>query len=379
MIESERIIIVAHYLLYGAAHALRDYLLPKKIKALTCLFLPLATQRKVFLTTYKGGKSVSNTTISRDANLGFFDYIIDVFTTIQFVFNQKPYNVFIGCDPLNCLSGLLLKRMGKVKKVIFYSIDFVPIRFQNKLLNTIYHQIEIYCVKHADVVWNVSPRIAEGRETFLHLSAKKYPQVVVPIGIWNDKIKKRTVRQIKKQQMLFLGHVLEKQGVQAVLEALPLIVKKVPQVQFVIAGGGEYLDNLKEQVRKLSLENYVTFTGWITDREKIDDMMSESAIAIATYKPEEEKLYNFTYYADPTKLKDYLGAGLPIILTDISYNATEIAEKNCGILVKYDKKEIAKAILTLLTDLDRLKLYRKNAVTYAKEFDWENIFKKVII
>src|SRR5262249_43330397 len=123
-----------------------------------------------------------------------------------------------------------------------------------------------------------------------------------------------------KHQILFLGHLLEKQGVQIVLDALPSVIKKIPTVHFIIAGGGEYLTTLQDQVSQLSLAKYVSFTGWIKERKQIDRMMSESAIAVATYKPEKKQLYNFTYYADPTKLKDYLSAGLPIILTDISYN-----------------------------------------------------------
>ena len=376
MTQNSRIIIVAHYLLYGAGHALRDYLLSKKTKLISCVFLPLASQRNVFITTHKQNKLSFTQTMDRSKNLGVLDYFIDVATIIAFVFKQKPYDVYVGCDPLNCVSGLMLKSIGRVRKVIFYSIDFVPIRFENKLLNFIYHQLEIYCVKNSDEVWNVSPRIAEGREKFLKLSASKYPQQVVPIGVWSDKIKKRPLNKIKKHQILFVGHLLEKQGVQMILDALPGVIKKIKDVQFIIVGGGEYMNFLEAKVKKLSLDKYVTFSGWISDREQIDTMMSESAIAVATYKPEKKQLYNFTYYADPTKLKDYLSAGLPVVLTDISHNAQEIAEKKCGVLVKYDKAEIAEAIIELLSDEKNLAQYRKNALNYAKEFGWSNIFDK---
>jgi hypothetical protein len=213
MIEDKKVIIVAHYLLYGAGHALRDYLLSKKVQLISCIFLPLASQRNVFITSHKRQKLSFTQTTDRSRHLGIFDYFIDIVTVIAFVLKQRPYDLYVGYDPLNCVSGLLLRRMGKVKRVIFYSIDFVPIRFENKLLNFIYHQLEIYCVKRADEVWNVSPRIAEGREKFLRLSAYQFQQKVVPIGIWNYKIKKRPIRQIKKYQILFMGHLLEKQGV----------------------------------------------------------------------------------------------------------------------------------------------------------------------
>src|SRR5271155_4411406 len=129
--SDERIIIVAHYLLYGAAHALRDYLLEKKGKKLTCIFLPLASQRTVFVTSYSGKRKMYDKCAKRKINLGFLEYFWDSILTINFVVRQKKYDHYMGFDALNCFSGLLLKKIGKVKKVTFYSIDFVPVRFHN--------------------------------------------------------------------------------------------------------------------------------------------------------------------------------------------------------------------------------------------------------
>lgn len=375
-LPEKKIIIATHYLLYGAAQALCEYLNKKKIAKLLYIAHPLVTQRQTLCVSFQEGKQVAKKILHRGKALSVLDYVCDFILTLWFVVTQETYAIFVGVDGLNCLAGLLLRKMGKVEQVIFYSIDFVPMRFQNALLNKIYHKIELFCIKHADECWNVSPRIAQGREKFLHLSQQTYPQTVVPIGIWNNDIKKRSFDQIKKQQVLFMGHLLEKQGVQLVLEAIPAIVKKIPEFHFLIVGGGEYMQALQQQVERLQIETYVTFCGWITERATIDAMMSESAMAIATYMPEKEQLYNFTYYADPTKLKDYLGAGLPIILTDISYNAKEIAEKKCGIVVSYTKKDITEAIITLLKNEKMLQMYRKNAEKYAQSFDWETIFDK---
>ncbi len=375
-LKDKKIIIVAHFLLYGAAQALTDYLNNKKINKLLYIALPLVTQRQEFVLRYEKGSQVSKKISDRENVITVIDYLIDFFSVVLSVWKQGFYDIYVGFDALNCLSGLFLRKIGKVNKVIFYSIDFVPIRFSNKILNTIYHKIEIFCVQHADECWNVSPRIAQGREDFFHVSQSKYLQKVVPIGIWNKDIKKREFKEINKHQLLFIGHLLEKQGVQIVLEAIPIIVKKIPDFTFIIVGGGEYEEQLKHIVNNLNITKYVTFTGWIKDRKKIDEMMSKSAIAIASYKPEKEKLHNFTYYADPTKLKDYLGAGLPIVLTDISYNAQEISKKKCGVLIEYNKNAIAKAIISLLSDIKQLQLYRKNALQYAKEFDWQEIFDK---
>lgn len=178
--------------------------------------------------------------------------------------------------------------------------------------------------------------------------------------------------------MLFVGHLLEKQGVQLVLDAIPQIIKKIPKFKFLIIGGGEYETKLREKVKELNIQKYVRLEGWVKERSRLEKIMSESACAVALYKPEEEKLYNFTYYADPTKIKDYLGAGLPIILTDVPYNAGQIQSKKCGIIVSYSKDNIARAVVELMENSEKLKSFRRNALEMAKQFEWSKIFDKAL-
>jgi len=84
----------------------------------------------------------------------------------------------------------------------------------------------------------------------------------------------------------------------------------------------------------------------------------------------------FTYYADPTKLKDYLSTGLPILLTDVPHNARDIENNKCGLIIDYTADRIAEAVIDLMKNEERLKQYRENATNYAKQFDWNIIFKE---
>lgn len=329
---------------------------------------------------YKKGLKTEEKKLNSIGFNGVISYVLDFFQVIWWIYSKKDvYDVFIGVNNLNAFAELFLKKIGKVKKVIFYTMDFVPIRFENRILNYIYHQIEIIAIKKSDETWNVSPRMSSGREKYLKLSVKKYPQRFIPVGIWNDTMKKRSFQGIKKHQLLFIGHLLEKQGIQIVLDALPQIKKEIPDVSFLIIGGGEYEDELKSKVATLHLEKNVIFAGWNLDRDKLENILSESAIGVAVYKPEKEWLRNFTYYADPYKIKDYLGAGLAIILTDISYNVKDVERNKCGIIVEYNKDEVADAILRLMKDEKVLKYYRENSLRYAKKFDCMDIYDKIFM
>ena len=92
----------------------------------------------------------------------------------------------------------------------------------------------------------------------------------------------------------------------------------------------------------------------------------------------DKKKDTFTYYADPTKLKDYLSAGLPVLLTEVPFNAHDLEKNNCGIIIRYDKQDISKAVITILKDQETLKIYRQNSVSYVSQFGWSKIFAEAL-
>ena len=54
----------------------------------------------------------------------------------------------------------------------------------------------------------------------------------------------------------------------------------------------------------------------------------------------------------------------------------EIRRKKCGIVVNYKKEDVGKAIMELMKDEEKLRIYRENAIKYAGQFDWDRIFTK---
>jgi len=208
-----------------------------------------------------------------------------------------------------------------------------------------------------------------------HFGVKKGNQVTAPIGIWYERFEEGRSSKPEKNCLIFMGHILKKQGVQHVIDAVPEIIKEISDFKFRIIGGGEYLDELKKQAERLKVSKYIDFTGYVESHKDVERLMNTGSLAIAMYdKYDESGKLSYTYYADPGKLKSYLASGLPILLTDVSHNAKEIEEKKCGQIIEQDAKSIAKAVIELMKDEKTLKEYRKNAINYAKQFDWETIF-----
>lgn len=375
-ISNKRIVIATHYVVYGAPQALRDYCIGKSALQLLFIAHPLAGREdRSFVELIKQGIVTHTHQLRWRSPFAILNYIYEAWLTLWWCMRYRNrYDVFFGVDPLNAMIGLLLKKLGLTRRVVYYTIDYSPQRFPSALLNNIYHLIDKICLRNADETWNVSDAIARGREVIRGLRVENYPrQKTVPIGVWFDRIKRLPYDRVKKYQLLFVGNLLEKQGVQFVLDAIPFIIKKIPLFHFFIIGGGEYEISLRAKVKALGIHSHVTFAGWVKDRSLLDTMMADSAIAIALYDKEKD---TFTHYADPTKLKDYLSAGLPILLTDVPHNAKEIEAMGCGKIIEKSIESLVDSVVTFMQDEKTLRTYRLNAQNYAKKFDWSLIFEE---
>ena len=92
-------------------------------------------------------------------------YVKDMIYTCLWCLKYKGvWDIFFGVDNISVLVALFLKRVGKVNKVIYHTIDYYPTRFQNKLLNWLYFQFDKICVRYADETWNVGSMMADARK-----------------------------------------------------------------------------------------------------------------------------------------------------------------------------------------------------------------------
>lgn len=302
-----------------------------------------------------------------------FIYFKEFFFTVKWVvMSGVVWDTYLGMDGLSVLFGNILKAINKVKKVIYWAIDFVPNqRFKSSLKDYIYRSINTHGYKNADEMWDLSPRMAEARKKFLNIQQSDYKlHKVVPYGMWSKKIKRVNYKYCKVNTLMFMGHLLEKQGVQLVLYALPLIIEKIPNFKFKIVGIGPYKDHLIQLAQKLKVSKYCEFVAKIAAPAELETEITKSTLSIAPYVKE---LDTWTYYADPGKVKTYLACGVPVLLTDIPWNAQEIVHAKCGFIISEDPKDIASKTIKLMNPLLNQE-YRNNAIKYSQGFDFDHIF-----
>lgn len=377
-IHKKRFLISTHELVYGAPQALREYLEIKNAELILFISHPLQDSTGISYIEISDRNQRKILFQSSGNKFLILSYFFQLLKTVYWGLKYgNNYDIYIGVNPLNALAVIILKLLKKNRFVIYYTIDFSPIRFNSKILNYIYHFLDNFCVRCADEIWNVSRQIGEGRIS-LHGKKKHHKkQIIVPIGVWFNNVQRRPIHEINRYQILFVGNLLEKQGVQNIIQAIPRIALKIPEIKLIIIGGGEFENELKKLVNSIGIRQYVDFLGWVKDRNELDTIMSKSAIAVATYCSE---ISSYTKYADPTKIKDYLSAGLPIIMTNVSHNANELELRGCAVIVDENIQSIEMAVIELMRNEFKFINMRNSAVSFIKNYDWniifDNTFKK---
>ncbi len=356
---------------------IRDYLKErvKKIIYIEHAF-PYAHDKRSSMTIYENGDLKERIFTPSLIGPQIFFYISDIFLTFYFILRTKSkFDLCIALDNLNTASVIVFRKIGLIKKLVFYTIDYSPRRFENNQLNNIYHLFDKIACYNSDGIWVLSNIMQKLRIDNGIDQNKMAKNVLLPMGANLSRIKILPVEKINRHDLVFVGHLLEKQGIQLVLETLPVIINKMPYLRFIIIGQGEFEGKLKNLVNRLKIKNNVVFKGFVEDKEEVERILCRSAIGIAPYMPAFD---NYTLYTDPGKPKLYLGCGLPVIITDVPAIAKIIASNKAGILVDYKKKSIFNALVKLLNDDKAYKIYRENAILLSKNFDTNVLISNAI-
>ena len=389
---ADKKIIIASYMhvmkdefttLGGPALALRNYL-KTRVAKLTCIWqpLPISDTLDALAEVFQDGSRTVyhlptlNWPWDREGGINFLyvalkprDLLADVYFGIRL---RDRYDYWVGVESLNALVGVALRRMGIVKRVIYYNLDYGEARFKNKYLNWIFHTLDRQAARHADVVWNLSPEMARTRNRLTKGNVKFAPQVTVPIGTDAERIERLPLEQIDRYAIVYLGLLSENTGAMLMLEAMPELLRRLPQAKLRVVGSGPLENAMRARAVQLGLSASVEFIGRVSDK-RVEEILCHSAVGVAPYAPDPASIKKFT---DVTKPRMYMTCGLPVIITGVPPAAQEIVEHRAGIVINYDKTELADAVIRMLTDDKMLNAFRQNAVKLAYKYGWVDILTR---
>lgn len=360
-----RVAVVANGFGDGPAQALRDHLVERGMSVLA-ISHPLSPEdgREHVVATYASGELIERRAVRAPLRPPL-SYLIDPLVPLR----PPRVEVWFGFNPLACARGLLARRRRGARYVVLWSVDFVPDRFGRGTLRTrTYDRLDRLCCEQADARVELTEAAQRARNLRHGLAGHSPPTHVVPMGAWLQRTPTTYENGFERRRLVMLAHLVRRQGVDALLEALALLKASCAGgIATDIVGTGPLEPVLRAQARSLGIDDVVHFHAFVPDHRQVEEILAGASIGVAPYRPGEA---TFTAYADPGKLKAYLAAGLPILLTDVPPNAAELVREAGAEIVPFKAQAIAEAVTRLLDSPETWRVRREAALAYVRRFDW---------
>jgi glycosyltransferase involved in cell wall biosynthesis len=150
-------------------------------------------------------------------------------------------------------------------------------------------------------------------------------------------------------------------------EEAVLAMRELPECLLLIIGGGDAWPVLERMVREHGLAGRVRLMG----KMPYARMMAFTRNADLGLTLDKDTNLNYRFSL-PNKLFDYLHAGLPVLCTELPEVAGIVRGSDCGLVIaKPTPEEIAKAVLEIFSNAERLRALRDNATFAARKLDGE--------
>ena len=233
-----------------------------------------------------------------------------------------------------------------------------------------------YLIKNLEKVICVSKSL---KNRFLMFKINEKKLVVIPNGVDISKFKRTTNPEILKQylkdkldykKVIFAGRLDAQKGVEYLIRAIPLVLKKYQKVHFFILGNGKLEMKLKNLASELKINSYITFMDAIL----LDQMPEFYSSADIFCLPSIHEGF-------PLSLAEALSMGLIVVCSATEGILDAIKEYKNGFLVEpKNSLQLSNKLLKALTLNDhQVKIIRENNISLAhNNFSWEYLVKKII-
>ncbi len=183
-----------------------------------------------------------------------------------------------------------------------------------------------------------------------------------------------------KKVLLTFGLLSPNKGIETVLKALPAVIKKHPDVAYILLGathphifkhhGEEYRLSLQQLVRQLNISDHVVFQNRFVELKELCEFLGTADLYLTPYLEEAQITSGTLAYA--------MGTGKAVISTPYWYAAEMLAEGR-GIIVPFNNPDaMAEQINDLLDNDVKLQKMRKKAYTFCREAIWKEVSRRYL-
>lgn len=250
------------------------------------------------------------------------------------------------------------------------SLQGVSPTFRTKLANLIMWQlskIEGESAKNATLIVTVSEYSSKKIVQFYDVDKTKIR--IVPNGVDPQRFRPAEVgEKVKhslginnKQCVLFVGALIPRKGLPFLIEAAKQIVKERSETAFVVVGNGPLKNHLISHLEKVNLSDNFAFLGEVNEN-----------VLLALYNCADVFALPSIQEGQGIALLEAQATAKPVVAFNVGGVHEAMLDKETGLLVKPDSRELADVILRLLSDRSlREKMGAKGREFVCKNLSWD--------
>jgi glycosyltransferase involved in cell wall biosynthesis len=177
--------------------------------------------------------------------------------------------------------------------------------------------------------------------------------------------RKGAARADGKFRLIYHGTVARRHGVEIALGALRRINGQIPNLEFLIIGGGDDLERIKGLVGSMGLQTYVRFVEPVPV-ERLPDYLQQADLGLVPLVYD-----SFTRYMLPLKLLEYVRMDIPAIVSETETIRAYFDEQMVRFCKPGDVGELADAIVELHQSPHKREVLTSNAQRFNSTYNWE--------
>ena len=175
-----------------------------------------------------------------------------------------------------------------------------------------------------------------------------------------------TTKNLRERKIVFSGVMYYHRGLDVLLDAVPKIIKSLPDTMVTLLGEGPEMQRLQAIVSEKNIAKNVEFKGWL-DRTEIPNHLFSASIGIGPLQ-----LTSTTSKSIPVKVLEYMASSLPIIAKTGSLSDDILKNGENGYFVD-DANDLAEKVIRLLQEPALAEQMGNTSRQMVEKFSWKNI------
>lgn len=168
--------------------------------------------------------------------------------------------------------------------------------------------------------------------------------------------------------ILTVNRLHPRKRIDLLIQAMPLVLAKIPNVKVIIVGSGPEENNLKNLVNTLGLDDSITFTGFVAQAE-ISNYYASCDLYVHLAKQEPFGL----------TLIEAQAFGKPVITVGEGGPRETVLEGETGFLIDANIEKLADRIIQLLKDDNLRTKFSRKAKEHIKEnYNWSDSVRRFL-